>query len=84
MAVAMDLGDFDAPTGSEHPRYKQDIGRRLVSGALKTAYYRDVNPQGPIPESAVLNADGSILLTYSSEQTLDQVSDLVNFEVKIF
>ncbi|XP_025099745.1 sialate O-acetylesterase-like [Pomacea canaliculata] len=50
MAVAMDLPDFSSPYGAVHTRFKQDVSRRLVLGALHVAYGRsDVTFQGPFP-----------------------------------
>ena len=80
MAVGMDLGDFDSPFGAIHPRYKQDVGSRLVLGALQLVYGRQVNPQGPYPISAVRTGDGHVIVTYPNEQQL-VVKENGNFEV---
>ena len=43
MAVTLDIGEPQ----DVHPREKQEVGRRLALGALKTAYQRDVLSSGP-------------------------------------
>ena len=80
MAVAMDLGDNTSPFGSIHPRDKQDVGSRLVVGALNYAYGRHINPQGPVPVDAVQSADGHILVTYANNQQLN-VTEKGNYQV---
>ena len=80
MAVAIDLSDFESPYGAIHPRDKQDVGYRLVLGALHVAYDNHVNPQGPVPVKAVRSADGYVLVTYPNEQQLT-VAEKGNFEV---
>ena len=82
MAVAMDLGDFESPYGAIHPRYKQDVGSRLVLGALQLVYGRDVNPQGPYPISAVRTGDGHVVVTYPDDQYLINV-ERESFEVSL-
>ncbi|KAK7107967.1 sialate O-acetylesterase-like isoform X2 [Littorina saxatilis] len=58
MAVTMDLPDYDSPSGSIHPRYKQDVAKRLVLGALNQAYgHSDVIFQGPFPTAINANGD---------------------------
>ena len=80
MAVAMDLGDFASPFSAIHPRHKQDVGSRLVLGALQGVYDRQVNPQGPFPMSAVRTGDGHVVVTYPNDQQL-VVKENGNFEV---
>ncbi|XP_048239906.1 sialate O-acetylesterase-like [Haliotis rufescens] len=56
MAVAMDLPDFSSPYGSIHPRYKQDVARRLVLAARGVAYHEQwVHYQGPYPKTVTDN-----------------------------
>nr|KAG5686966.1 hypothetical protein BaRGS_022967 [Batillaria attramentaria] len=63
MAVAMDLPDFDSPYGTIHPRYKQDVAKRLVLGARNVAYgEKTVVFQGPFPTS---------FTTKSAQQTIE-------------
>ena len=81
MATAIDLGDLESPHGSDHPRYKQYVSARLVTGALQTAYGLDTNPQGPIPVSAIRQSDSNnVLLTYPDDQILVWKENS-NFEV---
>ncbi|MFC1574225.1 sialate O-acetylesterase [Candidatus Latescibacterota bacterium] len=53
MAVAIDIGESD----NIHPRNKQEVGRRLALGALKTAYDRDIVHSGPLYHS--MRIDGN-------------------------
>ena len=47
-AVALDLGDLTSPSGSIHPRRKQEVGRRLALSARAIQYDdRSVVYQGP-------------------------------------
>ena len=80
MAVAMDLGDFKSPFGAIHPRDKQDVGSRLVLGALNVAYGQHVNPQGPYPVSAVRTDYGQVVVTYPANQLLN-VTENGSFQV---
>ncbi|MHB9029022.1 MAG: sialate O-acetylesterase [Candidatus Latescibacterota bacterium] len=43
MATAVDIGE----AGNVHPLNKQEVGRRLALGALKTAYGKDLVDSGP-------------------------------------
>ncbi|XP_048239907.1 sialate O-acetylesterase-like [Haliotis rufescens] len=56
MAVAMDLPDYHSPYGVIHPRYKQDVARRLVQAARAVAYKEQgVMYQGPFPKTVADN-----------------------------
>ncbi len=48
MAVAYDLGDAASPFGAVHPRYKQDVGKRLALGARAVAYGEALCWAGPV------------------------------------
>ena len=70
MAGAIDLGDPQSPWGQQgiHPRYKQEVGRRL-SDAAKNVVYGDseVYYQGPIVEKFVLNMeDKTAVITFTN------------------
>jgi len=65
MAVAMDLPDFTSPYGQIHPRYKQEIGRRLALSGLKIAYGKDISRfHGPLPSSIVKKTDSEIEIEF--------------------
>lgn len=81
MAVAMDLPDDTSPYGSVHPRDKQDVGARLMIGALKFAYNLHYNPDGPVILSAARTGDGHIVLTYPNDQVL-VVNEPGDFKVR--
>ncbi|XP_046574680.1 sialate O-acetylesterase-like [Haliotis rubra] len=56
MAVAMDLPDYKSPYSIIHPRYKQDVARRLVQSARGVAYNEQgVLYQGPFPKTVTEN-----------------------------
>uniref|UniRef100_H2ZQA6 Sialate O-acetylesterase domain-containing protein n=1 Tax=Ciona savignyi TaxID=51511 RepID=H2ZQA6_CIOSA len=81
MAVAMDLTDSESPTGGIHPRDKQTVAERLLLGSMNVAYGRkDINPDGPLPTSAVGTVAGYVTLTYQEDQNL-VVSEQHNFMV---
>lgn len=48
MAVAMDLGNPNAPYGSVHPTDKKDVGIRLSLAGLSVAYGVNVYYTGPL------------------------------------
>jgi len=60
MAVAIDIGD----SKDIHPKNKQEIGRRLSLGALKTVYGFDLVHSGPIYESMRI-VDGKIHIRFN-------------------
>ncbi|GAA6089676.1 sialate O-acetylesterase isoform X1 [Tachysurus ichikawai] len=79
MAVAVDLPDKSSPSGSIHPRYKQDVAYRLVLGARAVAYEETgVNFQGPFP-SQVLIENNTINITYDQKIRATLSSDI--FEI---
>lgn len=61
MAVAIDIGLAD----NVHPLNKQEVGRRLALGALKSAYGKSIVSSGPLYDSMAI-ADGKIHLRFSS------------------
>jgi len=57
LATAIDLGDPGSPFGDIHPRYKQQVARRLADGALKYIYGESTRyVSGPIADSVSVNA----------------------------
>ena len=61
MAVTIGTGEEK----SNHPRNKQEVGRRLAQWALATVYkQKDVAASGPIPESSKVG-DGKVIVTFS-------------------
>ena len=80
MAVAMNLGDFKSPFGFMHPRDKQDVGSRVVPGALNVTYGQHVNPQVSYPVSAMRTGDGQMVVTYPNNQLLN-VTENGSFQV---
>lgn len=61
LAVTIGTGDEK----SNHPRNKQEVGRRLAQWALATDYkQKDVAGSGPLPESSKV-ADGKVIVTFS-------------------
>ncbi|XP_041098404.1 sialate O-acetylesterase [Polyodon spathula] len=67
MAVSVDLVDPSSPWGSIHPRYKQDVARRLILGARAVAYGEEgVTFQGPFPTKVELMGN-IMIITYSQQ-----------------
>jgi sialate O-acetylesterase len=65
LAVTTDLGDFDSPYGSIHPRHKIPVGDRLSLGARSVAYgERGVYWTGPVYPSASMTHDGRIRVQF--------------------
>ncbi|HCE42589.1 MAG TPA: sialate O-acetylesterase [Lentisphaeria bacterium] len=61
MAVTIGTGEEK----SNHPRNKQEAGRRLAQWALATVYeQKDVAGSGPLPESSKV-VDGKVVVTFS-------------------
>ena len=61
LAVTIGTGDEK----SNHPRNKQEVGRRLAQWALATDYkLKGVAASGPLPESSKV-ADGKVVVTFS-------------------
>ncbi|XP_066921153.1 sialate O-acetylesterase-like [Clytia hemisphaerica] len=55
MAVSLDLpDDVNNPYGAIHPRFKFEVSRRLVEGALAVAYQLPTYWKGPIVEKITL------------------------------
>ena len=50
MAGAIDLGDPYSPWTDIHPRYKQEVGRRLAMAARNVIYGENVYFQGPVAQ----------------------------------
>lgn len=61
MAVTIDIGEAD----DVHPRNKQDVGKRLALGALKTVYGKDIVASGPIYKSMQIK-DGKVYISFDS------------------
>ena len=61
MAVIHDLGD----SLDVHPRRKMEVGRRLALLALRDTYGHSVEASGPVPDSAVSESDGTVVLRMS-------------------
>ncbi|XP_071115304.1 sialate O-acetylesterase-like [Haliotis cracherodii] len=62
MAVAIDLPDFTAPHGSIHPRFKDDVAKRLVLAGRAVAYKeKDLDYQGPFPTAFGVNSPHKLL-----------------------
>ncbi|XP_078055357.1 sialate O-acetylesterase [Mustelus asterias] len=81
MAVTMDLGDEKSPFGTIHPRYKQDVAYRLYLGAQAVAYGETaVVFQGPFPKSLQLKNSTELIITYTQELTVLELSKNI-FEV---
>ncbi len=59
MAVAVDLGEEQ----DQHPRNKQDVGRRLALKALETVYGRKIDSSGPVYKS-MEQVNGSLRLNF--------------------
>ena len=53
MAVAIDIGDAD----DIHPKFKQEVGRRLALNALAQVYGQDIVYSGPIYKSMSFEGD---------------------------
>lgn len=80
MAVSVDLVDPGSPWGSIHPRYKQDVARRLILGARAVAYgEKGVSFQGPFPTKVELKGN-IMIITYSQKITVTHFNKDV-FEV---
>ena len=50
----IDLGDYDSPFGFLHPRYKEEIGRRVYRQVLLDIYGYDLHVTVPIVESVTI------------------------------
>ena len=63
MAGSIDLGDPTSPWGDVHPRYKQDVGKRLANAAKNVIYGEsDIYFQGPISEKFVLDKNENMAI----------------------
>lgn len=83
MAVAADLPDFNSPSGSVHPRFKQDIAARLSLAARNIAYGEsEVQYQGPFPTRYQLNTGtNQLTVSYANDKDYIQVKSSSGFEV---
>lgn len=78
MAVTIDLPDEHSPYGSIHPRYKEEIGSRLLLGLKGLSNTNQINPfQGPFPQRFIVSKS-KILIEYDAFLDFRNVS---NFEV---
>eukprot|EP01006_Ploeotia_vitrea_P032955 TRINITY_DN65137_c0_g1_i1.p1 TRINITY_DN65137_c0_g1~~TRINITY_DN65137_c0_g1_i1.p1 ORF type:complete len:531 (-),score=48.51 TRINITY_DN65137_c0_g1_i1:29-1621(-) len=67
MAVAVDLGDPGSPYTDIHPRYKQEVGRRLMLGALAIAYGKtETYWTGPLPQFATRHDQKTVAMGFSN------------------
>jgi len=81
MAVAIDLPDFNSPSGSIHPRYKQDIAVRLSLSAQAVAYGdTSVVFQGPYPSSYLMKGN-RLQITFDDGHAALQVNNNDGFEI---
>eukprot|EP01084_Bolivina_argentea_P254237 427385_1 len=61
MATAIDLGDPNSPHGDVHPRYKQEVGRRLFMAAKNVIYGEsDVYMNGPIADEFTVDVNNKM------------------------
>ncbi|XP_060554400.1 sialate O-acetylesterase-like [Ruditapes philippinarum] len=82
MAVAIDLPDFWSPSGSIHPRHKQDIAARLVLGAKHLIYGDEVVYQGPFPTGYRISPHRqTMLITLNNDKKSLQVNHKDGFEI---
>ncbi|XP_060553645.1 sialate O-acetylesterase-like isoform X2 [Ruditapes philippinarum] len=83
MAVAIDLPDFNSPSGTIHPTYKQDVASRLVLGAMNVAYRdKSVVFQGPFPtEYNMNNGQHTLRITFDNGTGHLQVNNNNGFEI---
>ena len=85
-ATAIDLGDPNATSSEIHPRYKQEVGRRLANGGLNIIYgYSDVYWFGPIAQKASYNdSDNSVIVNFRNigEDGLE-IKNFIGFEVLV-
>ncbi|XP_046342766.2 sialate O-acetylesterase-like [Haliotis rufescens] len=83
MAVAMDLPDFASPYGTIHPRYKEDVARRLLLAGRAVAYKETgLDFQGPFPSGFGVNDKVQLLnIEFSSGHTPIEVRNKDGFEV---
>lgn len=80
MAVIMDLGDPE----KEHPREREEVGRRLSLAAQKTAYGLDVESGYPYPASVSYNGDNAVITYenyYDGLKTSDGTTAVTGFKV---
>ena len=92
MAVAIDLPDDISPWTGIHPRYKTDIAKRLVLGAMDIAYGQTTVWTGPIFSSwNVTKIEKNQLQLHiifkeeSVQATLGlEIRDKKGFEVSVF
>ncbi|ESO83416.1 hypothetical protein LOTGIDRAFT_133472, partial [Lottia gigantea] len=83
MAVAMDLPDFNSPSGAIHPRDKQDVGLRLTLSGRAVAYNdKHVEYEGPFPSKYTKDSrTRGIEITYNNGKMPIEVRSEVGFEV---
>jgi sialate O-acetylesterase len=82
-ASAIDLGDYQSPFGSIHPRDKQEVGKRLLAAGLNLAYNQtSIVWQGPTFQTATIsdgNSAASVTVTFQTygTQGLNYIADAV-------
>ena len=85
-ATAIDLGDPGSPWGDVHPRYKQQVGKRLSDAAMNVIYgdtERFGYIQGPVADSVTTDSgNNSLIINFRNvgEKGLN-VKNSVGFEV---
>ena len=84
-ATAIDLGDPYSPFGDIHPRYKQQVGKRLSNAALNVIYgMSEIYIQGPVlnGEGFAFKGNNTIQINFRNvgEQGLE-IKNIIGFEV---
>eukprot|EP01084_Bolivina_argentea_P283290 485116_1 len=83
-ATAIDLGDPNGPAGDIHPRFKQQVGKRLSNAGLNIIYGEsDIYWMGPIADKASYNKSGNcVVINFRNvgENGLE-IKNFVGFEV---
>ena len=83
MATAIDLGDATSPFTDIHPRYKQQVSRRLFNAALNVIYGRDTYYSGPIAYNATVS-DSVVEIFFANISSSLLVQNNVGYEVRDF
>ena len=81
MATAIDLGDPNSPWTDIHPRYKQQVSKRLSDAALNVVYgNKQIYWQGPIANKVSLIND-KLLIEFNNVDSSIQVKNNIGFEI---
>ena len=83
VATAIDLGDATSPYGDIHPRYKQQIAKRLSDAALNVIYGESERYiSGPIADSAMMIGDSTMInINFRNVKMGLMLNRLIGFEV---